>query len=452
MDIMKRYATKLLFLTAAIVLLLTGCFFQSPDELYAPPRAPDDYLKLQSKIDEVLGRGGEYAAPISGELTQQVQLQDLDGDGVKEAIAFFRVSTDEKPLKIYIYRQVGEDYEVAAIIEEAGSGINSVYYENVDDSPTKEIIVSWQMSDKVHSLAAYSINGFQVLELMRTSYTDFQIYDLDMDGQQEILAIQSGTAESAGRVELYNFHGGVLDLESSAPLSLGTMGLVEGGVKTGYLQELVPALFVPSQYGENGQITDVFAWRNNRIENITLDAETGESDNTIRWYTQVSGTDINNDLIMELPDPYALPDPKSATTAVNFWAIRWRQYDIDGKQWPVFTTYHNDRDGWYFILPDEWEGKIILSRSDLSGGSERAVVFSYWEEGSLAEPVPFLVIYKLTGSNREMRAALTGRFRLMSEEEAGDATIYAARLLTDGWDCGLDEEGVRENFALITSG
>ena len=49
-----------------------------------------------------------------------------------------------------------------------------------------------------------------------------------------------------------------------------------------------------------------------------------------------------------------------------------------------------------------------------------------------------------------MRANLTGRFRLMPEG-AGDDVIYAARLIQNGWDCGLDEEGVRANFALITS-
>ena len=148
-----------LILAAGLFLLLTGCFSQSVDDLYAPPRAPDDYLKLDNKINEVLNAGGEYAAPLTGELTQKVQLQDLDGDGVKEAIAFFRVSSSERPLKIYIYRQTGDDYEVAAIIEGEGSAINYVSYENLDDSPSKEIVVSWQMmSDQNHSLAAYSIH------------------------------------------------------------------------------------------------------------------------------------------------------------------------------------------------------------------------------------------------------------------------------------------------------
>lgn len=461
-DTMKKFR---LLLAAGLLLLLTGCFSQSVEELYAPPRAPDDYLKLDNKINEVLNEGGEYAAPLTGEYTQKVQLQDLDGDGVQEAIAFFRVSSSERPLKIYVYRQTGDNYEVAAIIEGEGSAINYVAYENLDNSPSKEIIVSWQMmSDQNHSLAAYSINNDHVLELMRTSYTNFQICDIDQDSQGEIVVVQTGVTEESNRVELYNYQDGMMELNSSAPLSRNVTGLPDGGVKTGYLQDNIPAVFVSSTYGhsgtaqnytdisysESGQITDIFAWKDGRIQNITLDPDTGESDNTIRWYTAVTAKDINNDGILELPDPYALPDPNSTSVAVNFWAIRWRQYDIDGKPHLVFTTYYNDRDGWYFILPDDWDGKITITRSDVAGGGERAVIFSYWTGSADVDPAPFLVIYTLSGDNRFMRANMSGRFRLLEGNDDSD-TIYAARFIQTDWDCGLDESGVKAHFALITN-
>ena len=109
---------------------------------------------------------------------------------------------------------------------------------------------------------------------------------------------------------------------------------------------------------------------------------------------------------------------------LNFWAIRWMQYDIDGSAELVYTTYYNDRDGWYFILPESWEGKITVSRSDVAGG-ERAVIFSHWEADSDESPQAFLAIYALSGDNRYMRANLTGRFRL-TPAGAGDDVIYAA--------------------------
>ena len=165
-----RGRTVKLCLLAGVLLLLTGCFPRTLDELYALPAAPADYLNLQNKINEILNNGGEAIAPVSGDKIQSVQLQDLDRDGVQEAIAFFRISGDDKPLKIMIFRQVGESYEAAAQIEVAGIVINSVAYVEMDDTPGREIVVSWQISDNVHCLAAYSLdlNQHPVVELLRT--------------------------------------------------------------------------------------------------------------------------------------------------------------------------------------------------------------------------------------------------------------------------------------------
>ncbi len=458
-----------LWLAAAVLTLLTGCFSQSVDDLYAPPKAPDDYLMLDNKISEVLDQGGEYAAPLTGELTQKVQLQDLDGDGIKEAIAFFRVSSDERPLKIYIYRQVEEDYEVAAILEGQGgeAAINAVYYENLDDGPCKEIIVSWQVSDQRQLLSVYSIDRGRE-ELLRTEFTGIRLFDLDSDGQKELIVLHEADLPQArsqeemslalspenNRVELYNAQDGVLKLDSSALLSQNVTGMLESRVKTGYLRDMVPAIFVPSYFGgSNGLITDIFAWKDGRLENITLrpDPENPsvlQSQNTIRWYN-VAGTDINGDGILELPAPEGLPEYKNTGSAPNFWAIRWQQFDSAGTAWPVFTTYHNEQDGWYFILPDEWEGRLTLTRSDRAGGGERAVIFSYWEGDESVDPAPFLAIYQLYGDNKQTRANLSNRFRLRPVGEDESETIYAARLYTDNWDCGLSEEDVIERFALI---
>ena len=310
---MKKFR---LLLAAGLLLLLTGCFSQSVEELYAPPRAPDDYLKLDNKINEVLNEGGEYAAPLTGEYTQKVQLQDLDGDGVQEAIAFFRVSSSERPLKIYVYRQTGDNYEVAAIIEGEGSAINYVAYENLDNSPSKEIIVSWQMmSDQNHSLAAYSINNDHVLELMRTSYTNFQICDIDQDSQGEIVVVQTGVTEESNRVELYNYQDGMMELNSSAPLSRNVTGLPDGGVKTGYLQDNIPAVFVSSTYGRSGtaqNYTDISYSESGQITDI-LPGRMGES-RISRWTPILAKATIPSGGIPRSP-------PRISTTTA-FWSCR----------------------------------------------------------------------------------------------------------------------------------
>lgn len=455
---MKRRTTALWGLTALLCLLLSGCFFRTVDELYAIPQPPKDYEALQARLGEVVAQGGEYAAPLTGEMIQSVQLQDLDGDGKQEAIAFFRMASEEKPLKIYIFRQIGQEYETFAVIEGAGAAINCVDYVQLDDGPFKEVVVSWQMTAQVHSLTAYSVGREQVEELVRTDYDSYKLFDLDQDNQQELIVFRTA-AGNVPQAELYDYDG-ALTRTSVAPLSVGAYVGADGTVKseyltsvqTGYLTDRVPAVFASSSYGENGSITDVFAIRDGELKNVTLDGETGESGETVRFYTPVTVRDINGDGVMEIPQPVPLVDYRITTDTVSFWLIHWRQFDVQGTAEAVFTTYHNERDGWYFILPDEWENSLSLSRSDLPGGGERGVTFSYWPGDMLTEPLPFLTVYKLTGTNRAARARRGERFVLWPvnalESPDESATIYAAEFRSD-WDCGLTEEQVRERFQII---
>ena len=93
-----------LVLTAVLTAVtLSGCgglsmLSLSPQELYSLPALPAKYTELNSRINEILSGGAEYAAPTSGSNIQSVQMVDLDGDGREEALAFFRKADDDKPL------------------------------------------------------------------------------------------------------------------------------------------------------------------------------------------------------------------------------------------------------------------------------------------------------------------------------------------------------------------
>ena len=451
---MKTRKLWLAVWTGLMMLLLTGCFFRSVDQLYAVPQPPPDYEALRVRLSEVIAMGGEYAAPLSGDMIQSVQLQDLDGDGRQEAIAFFRFINEEKPLKIYMFRQVGDSYETMGVIEGAATAVNYVDYVQMDDEVYKEVVISWQLTAQVHALAVYSVGPDQVEEILRTDYDSYKLTDLDQDNQQELVVFRT-PPEAAPRAELYDFDG-VLTLVGEAPLSTGAIIDQDGVVKAdylttiqvGYLADRVPAVFATSTYGEAGAITDIFIVREGKLKNVTLSPATGESGETVRYYTQAGIRDVNGDGIMEVPQPVPLADVTITGNTVNFWIVRWRQFASDGSSEQVMSTYYNDRDGWYFVLPDEWEKNLSLSRSDVTISGERAVTFSWREEGGV--PAPFLTIYKLTGTNRTIRARRGQRFVIPTAGVDDGSTIYAAEF-RDGWDCGLSQEEVIQRFAVIRS-
>jgi len=438
-------------LILGLLLLLSGCLSQSGEDFYALPQLPQDYLTLQNTIDQVMDElKAEYAAPTAGTNTQNIQLQDLDSDGKREsAVAFFRVPSAEKPLKIYVFRQnqVSEEYETAWVIEGEGTGIYSVAFENLGGGAEKEVVVSWQISAKVQSVTAYALQrGGNAVEMMRSGYTKCSVTDIDRDNEKELILVQLDTVENNSSAELYDYDSGLMMLKSKVLLSMNITNIQT--VKVGSLTNMAPALFVSSDFlGNGGQITDILTMKNGALYNLSVDEASGMSLSTIRYYKDfkdAGGVDINNDGVLEFPLPEPLPIVGESGS--QMYLLHWLQYDPEGNMSRVFTTFHNYTDGWYLILPDEWQGKVTVARRDSTGsiaGSERAVSFYHYisEQEEIATE-EFLTIYRLTGSNRANRAKLDGRFVLFESSDV----IYAAKFRETEWDCGLNGDELLVRF------
>ena len=432
---MKR---SLLLLFAALLLLLGGCGTEgSIDKLYSLPQLADEYVELQRAIDGVLSTGAVYSAPVDGVHRQSVQLCDLNGDGEEEAVAFFSAA-GEKPLKIYLFRRSGAKYEKAAVIEGAGSSIESIDYVDLDGDGWMEAIVGWGMGGDLKMLEVYTLKGFQLASIAAADYSRYLTADMNGDGRKELLAVRRGTAEAAGSVTLYSVAGDGETFTASEKLSAGLDVITKLAV--GALKDRPCALFVEGSC-QGGLVTDILTYEDEVLKNITLDPATGVSEGTLRSSTAAC-QDLLGDGSCLIPIPRVLP----AQGETVYRVLDWYGYNSRGKRTIITTTYHNYSDSWYLILPDSW-GEISLRREDSDVG-ERAVVFSLWNgEG---EPVTdFLVIYTLSGENRRELASREGRSVIRS----GGETIFAAelRLSQKEWPEGPDLNWLRQNFRPIYS-
>ncbi len=120
---MKRLGKKFLAAAMAIVsaLSISGCSVESGDALASLPRLPGEYLALQQEVDAILAQGYIPAVAESGQNRQAMQQQDIDGDGQKEIISFYRSSTSGEYM-IYVHKRQGDDYGAGAC-----KGIRTVF-------------------------------------------------------------------------------------------------------------------------------------------------------------------------------------------------------------------------------------------------------------------------------------------------------------------------------------
>ncbi|MCD8116986.1 MAG: VCBS repeat-containing protein [Oscillospiraceae bacterium] len=407
-----------LLLSVFLTLTCAGCMTEA-DELYSLPRQQEEYVQLQELIGQRIDEGSEYAAPTGGSNRQSVQLRDLDGDGVSEALAFLADSAHTPSVCIYRLDEEGA-YFLYIVIAGKGSAVSSVEYADLNGDGALELIIAWQISGDIRLLSVYDLSGQEPVEVLSADCSAFVVYDLDGDGTSELLNI--GIDYDAGSsLTVYQVDGEDQVSSTQAALSSGITEVLRA--RSSYLSDGTPALFVESSAGDELLLTDVFILQDGAAENITM-SNTGQS-STVRR-AGAYAADINSDRALELP-------------LESGDALAWYSLDSGGGRTLTLTTYHNYDDGWYLILTDTpLMNGLSVSRQEETAG-EAAVTFSLTDD--TGEQRDILTIYTLTGENRLDRAEAEGRFLLKQEE----STVYAAQLWTEE----LTEQDVTDNFNLI---
>ena len=432
---MKKKKCLVMTLTALLMsLLLCGCEFGSNvEDLYTLPQMPEEYTGLNRLLDELRGQDYEYAAPTSGQYLQSVHMVDIDGDRTVEAVAFFRKSNDEKPMKIFVYKAVEGSYELLCSVESSGSSIDSVRYEDLNGDEVCELIVGWKMSEDVQTLAVYSIRR-EALPLMTGGYSSYTIEDIDSDGLSELFVLRGDGGTPM--VEVYMWQTNVLAVAHRCVLSSSMTELSRGSIVNGTTMEGRNAVFITGVTEQNKAVTDVLVWQSDflgggSVVNAAIDESTGRSQ-LVQPYRQLRPSDINGDGITELPAPENFP-------AQNDTLVHWRQCSTTGYTYMISETYHSQSNGWYFVLPERWWDRVSAVEEETTAG-ENQVILS-------VDNWPVLAIYTLTGENRESRAAIGERFLVRRQT----GVVYAAELLEGAAMQGMDQSLLRNSFYMTVN-
>ena len=431
-----------LLLAAVMSLTLTGCMFRSSvEDLFTLPRVSAEYEGLSQELDDLQKQGYELVGPSTGQNIQPVQMVDLDGDGREEALAFFRQSDGEKPLKIYVFTDNGNSYTQTAVIEGSGLAVYSIAYSDMNGDGRMELIVGWRVSMDLQALTVYALEPGGARELARSNYVKYAVADLNGDGMQELTVFRANQ-DGVGAADCYLWKNGALTLSSTIRVSMTMAELSQQGkVTVGTLRSGEPALFVTGVAEGMRAMTDVLLLRGGELNNAVLSPTTGVSGESSR-FRALYPADINGDGVTEVPRTAALyGEELEGDTAQR---VDWISFDAAGAAIRVLSTYHAIEDGWYLQLPDGWADTIYVGRS--ASADEASVTF-YMGDSRDQSYTPVLRITTLSGSNRERLAVRTGRFIL----GRNDGVIYAGELLkgNEGWADGVTEDEVRNAFSLI---
>lgn len=433
---MKRNRIWTLILLAA-VLCLAGCSMRTVDQMYCLPKRSEDHKDLRSAIDRAMA-GLEYCAPLSGENQQMLQEVDLDGDGSPEYLVYAK-GGDERPLRILVFDQVDDTFAHVTTIESNGNAFDLVEYVQMDNQKGMEIVVGSSFSDQpLRSVAVYKFKGSDTERLLATNYTKFLTVDLDGDMLAELFVLRPGATETDnGVAELYGVQNGTMERTNEVNMSCPADKLKR--ILFGKLNDGEPAVYAATSMDDTALITDVFAYLDSMLVNVSFSNESGTSVRTLRNY-YVYADDIDNDGVVELPYLITMTPVDQRVGADRQDLIRWYAMKSDGSEVSKLYTYHNFVGGWYLELDSTWAPQLTVQQD----GSQYD--FFLWTSGN-REYEKIFTVYALTGQNREEQAALEGRFVLLKT----DSVTYCALLHDSAEDYAVTRDSLTRSFRLIES-
>ena len=351
-----------LFMCICLSISLCGCkiFVFDTDNILSPPELTGEFKYIQKALVESIK--GEYTLkyPTYGDIKSAVVTEDLDGDGIKEAIAFYSTSDAEETfMHLNVIVKEKKNYKSVDDSSKPASGIERIDFYDLNGDGKKEIIAGFEIyAESEKQLAVYQFDGKALTQIMSQKYTNYLCLDFDDDGQNEILVQELDTKESTNKAALYSVTEDGLTQISGC--------LMDGKVKTAGKFKLSSltngqkAIYIDEIKGI-GAVTEVLFMSKGELKNPLLDTEnTMENVQTIRSAT-ISSADINEDGIIEIPMASDIPNA-DLSSEEKLYYTNWCSFSgevLTVKQVSIVNT----ADGYSINLPKRFIGNIAVLKS-----------------------------------------------------------------------------------------
>jgi len=433
---MKNMRTCMV-LVLMLLLFLSGCgaTISSPEELIKKPELPADAESIMLAVKHWLPCDTSLTIPLNPEGCGSVHEVDLNGDGVDEIVAFYQ-ENDYKSGFIVLQQDSEGSYSRIGQVEESGTALENVLYEDMTGDGYPEILLSWRCWDDLRKeLRIYTINNSKPELIMDGIYTEMVSADMNGDKIPEIITLELNKPYSpedqTSTARSYMYDGTKFELQDEVDMDAYVGGYEQ--ILVGQVNNEQTGIFIDSVVGAHSGETELLLLEEGELVNASPEVE----EISFKPYPLPS-TDVNGDGIIEIGTMTYLIGYENACMVNTMWLQQWYQMDPVGELAHVIDTVWNYHGMLRFVIPERWGSNFTASRTNIEG--EEALVLHYINDETpqvegfeVIEPDSFvnaqpiiLTIYSFTpevwaGRERELEDAGTEYIKI--GENAGRVIV-----------------------------
>ena len=443
-------------LSAAIALSLSGCSLGGDVEnLIRPPRSTGEQQEIQEALENAIGNAGKggyvLKYPKTGEYRSAIILEDLNGDGEEEALAFYRIGAENSGVHLNLLQKSGDKWLSVSDVEGASTDVEEVFFGDLDGDGFLEMVVGWSIyTVRDKQMTLYSLAGNRLTKWYEGMYSSAVMTDMTGKGRDDLLLLQTGSGDQPPTAVLWSAEKNEATAETVLT-EMGSAALDQTiqqflSIRIGRLSDTVRGVFADAASSAGGRLTELLYWDGSQLLAPFYDETTGLTRGTYREYN-IPAMDVDGDGQIEWPSCQLFPDQETLSPARDpLCRTDWMSLNFeDMTTFREFSSVVNAADGYLLRLEDGWDGKVsaslnreagTLSLYDISSGA-RAEILSLRTTPTRA----------WTGTTTVGATALAAVSK--TSPAGGKAEADTAADSTDGLATAEKENGVKHIYRLL---
>ncbi len=434
--------TRLFAAGAALLSIqLPSCSFSaSVETMLSPPRLTAEQEQIYQALQAAAGSSVRLKYPRSGERRSAFTVEDLDGDGADEAIAFYEVSltaADDNPLRLCLLAQKNGKWSAVSDYPTAGAEIERIEVGTLGSNPRTNLIVSYHLVDGGdHTAEVYHLEDGGLIRSLSVPYTMLTLRDLNGNGETELFSVTSAKLPNPASAAVYSLDsaGQYLTSQINLPESCTEVSRLVCGVipqeKPG--AEPVPAFYIDGSAGPTTAQTAVLSYVDRKLTLIYADSPDHIQNTTRPAFCQTF--DIDGDGEAEIPVQavfygYSAESQVPQPAMTNWYVVR------NGLLMRERSSYYSTAGGYAFLMPARWERRVTAVQEN------DEIVFYEFDSAAKSEdgaPVLKSPLLRLAAVTDAVTAETMQEDGYVLLRQTG-GTCYLARRLNTGHSLALTD-------------
>ena len=436
---MKLIKSIIIMLAICVCFVFCGCaFVENTDDLVSPPELTGEMSPIADALYDVAGADCDLKYPTEGAHRSAIILEDINGDGVFEAFAFYSTSDDEMTtMHINVICQQKGKWKSLSDQTIVATGVEKVEFCDLNNDGVEEILVGWDVNGTSEKqLSVFTFDGNALNQQLLQAYTSFLCCDLDNNGINEIFVHLLNKAEKSNKAIIYNYGengmaqtaGCVMD-RSVKSASKPVLSTLSNGQKAIYIDEIKGV----------GSVTEVLYISKDELVNPLLDSINSFENISTYRAASIETKDINNDGILEIPVASDLPN--AVSDGEKLYYTNWCSFN--GEKLSVkLVTVVNTVDGYYLTVPNSMVGYLAVVK-DIENHERK--FYHYDSQNNVLGKLLFTVTVQdaRKWSSEEPKSA--DKIVLSDKDNA----VYVAELGEGVADFAITADVIKDTFYLV---